>query len=83
VHARNIAFDRSTITVAAGSTVTLVFINEDDGVDHNLALDIAGTAKDTCRGPCQTTQTFTAPGPGSHFFFCTIHASMFGTFAIQ
>jgi plastocyanin len=63
--------------------VTLVFINEDQGVDHNLALDIPGTAKDTCLGPCQTTQTFAAPAPGSYFFFCTIHAAMFGTFVVQ
>ena len=36
--ARNLAFDKTTLTVPAGATVALTFINDDAGVQHNFAL---------------------------------------------
>jgi plastocyanin len=82
VTATNIAFDRSSMSVASGATVTLNFSNNDASVPHSLTLSVPGTASEVCTGPCQTSQTFTAPGPGSFTFFCEIHASMFGTFTV-
>src|SRR5512136_67218 len=35
--ARNIAFDKSTITVPAGATVVMTFDNQDSGTTHNFA----------------------------------------------
>ncbi|MEG3055023.1 MAG: hypothetical protein RQM90_02270 [Methanoculleus sp.] len=65
--AKNIAFDKSTITVPAGADVTVDFDNEDDGIPHNFAVYTDSSATDTIfsgetiTGPDTTTYTFTAP----------------------
>jgi plastocyanin len=88
--ARNIAFDKSTITVPAGSTVVMVFNNMDSGVPHNFALytDLHATSRifvgDFNTGPKTVTYTFTAPAtPGNYFFRCDVHPeTMTGTFTV-
>lgn len=68
--ARNIAFDKSTITVPAGATVVMTFDNQDSGTTHNFALYTDSTAKtkifagDFVTGPKTVTYTFTAPSQG-------------------
>jgi plastocyanin len=88
--AQNIAFDKSTITVPAGSTVVMVFNNMDSGVPHNFALytDLHATSRifvgDFNTGPKTVTYTFTAPAtPGNYFFRCDVHPeTMTGTFTV-
>jgi plastocyanin len=45
--ARNIAFDKSTITVPAGAMVTINFDNQDSGIPHNFSVYDSSAAKKT------------------------------------
>jgi plastocyanin len=86
-------FDKDTITVKAGSQVTLKFTNSDTGVPHNWAAYtdstastlIPGAKTKTCSGPCEDEITFTAPEqPGDYFFRCDIHpTAMTGTLIVE
>jgi len=79
VRAARLLFDRSSLTVSAGSTVTVTLINEDVSVPHNLGIDVLGVdPTEVCFGPCTTTLVFTAPAPGNYQFFCTLHQGMVG-----
>jgi len=89
--ARNIAFDKSTITVPAGAQVMVSFDNQDSGVPHNFAVYHTSAAQDAIfigqiiTGPKTITYSFTAPAqPGSYFFRCDVHpAQMTGTFVVK
>jgi plastocyanin len=88
--AKNIAFDKSMITVPAGTTVVMTFDNQDSGIPHNFALYTDATAKtkifagDFVTGPKIVTYTFTAPSqPGTYFFRCDVHPTvMTGSFIV-
>ncbi|MDD1720351.1 MAG: PQQ-dependent sugar dehydrogenase [Methanoregulaceae archaeon] len=88
--AKDITFDTNTITVPAGSTVVMTFVNNDAGIPHNFALYTDRSASttifsgDLVTGVRTVTYTFTAPStPGSYFFRCDVHPEMmFGTFAV-
>lgn len=88
--AKNIAFDTNRITVPAGSTVVMTFINNDPGMPHNFALYTDATAAsrifagNMVTGVNTVTYTFTAPSiPGSYFFRCDVHPEvMTGTFVV-
>jgi plastocyanin len=83
-------FDTTRITVPAGSTVVMTFINNDAGIPHNFALytDSSATSKifagDFVTGVKTVTYNFTAPStPGNYFFRCDVHPEMmFGTFVV-
>lgn len=85
------AFDRDTLTVPAGATVTVNFTNPDSGDAHNFAVYTDGTASeaifqgDAITGPAWTTCTFTAPDrAGNYFFRCDIHpTAMTGTLVVE
>jgi len=90
--AQNIAFDKSTITVPAGASVTINFNNKDSGVAHNFSLFNDASAAppalfqgQVITGPATTTYTFKAPTkPGTYFFRCDIHPTiMTGSFVVQ
>jgi plastocyanin len=89
--AKNITFDTKTITVPAGSTVVMTFINDDAGIPHNFALytDSSATTRifagDFVTGVKTVTYTFTAPAtPGNYFFRCDVHPeAMTGTFVVK
>jgi plastocyanin len=80
----------STISVPAGSTVVMTFINNDANVPHNFALytDSKATTRifagDFVTGVKTVTYTFTAPSTrGSYFFRCDTHPEiMTGTFIV-
>jgi len=87
--AQNMAFNKSTITVPAGASVTMNFDNK-DSVPHNFALYTNSSAATMIfRGQTITNDTivytFTALStPGTYFFRCDVHpTTMTGTFVVE
>jgi plastocyanin len=88
--AQNIAFDSTTLTAPAGSTVVMTFVNKDTNMPHNFGLYTNSTATtkiftgDIVTGPKTVTYTFTVPSkPGNYFFRCDTHPElMTGTFVV-
>jgi len=84
IRAVRLVFDKPSLTVVAGSIVTLKFVNEDVSVPHNFGIDVFGIyPTEVCSGPCETTLVFTAPPPGNYQFFCTLHQGMQGDLYVQ
>lgn len=89
--AQNMKFDKGTITVPAGSAVTITFTNNDAGMPHNFALYTDASAATAIfrgtivSGPKTTIYTLTAPStPGTYFFRCDAHPTqMTGQFIVQ
>jgi plastocyanin len=89
--AKNMAFDKSTITVPAGAEVTINFDNQDSGIPHNFAVYTNASATSPIvvgqiiTGPKTINYTFTAPTtPGTFFFRCDVHPrTMTGIFVVQ
>lgn len=78
VFIRSMAFDPSTITVAAGTTIT--WTNK-DAVAHTVTSNTnlfnsgnLGTGK---------TFTFTFATPGTYSYYCSIHPSMIGSVTVN
>ena len=85
--AQDIAFDKSTLTVAAGQDVTITYDNKDNAVPHNLHIQ-AGAAGDfeteIVSGPTQQTLTFNITELGTYTFLCDLHPNeMTGTLIVQ
>jgi plastocyanin len=88
IKAENFAFDRSTITVAAGSQVIVEFENR-DRVGHNMAFYTSPSLStliyrgEIITGPRTIMYTFTAPQtPGTYYFHCDPHPYMNGKFIV-
>lgn len=90
--AQNLAFNLSTLTVPAGTNVTINFDNRDAGILHNFSLFNNSNASppaifqgQTITDSATITYTFTAPNaPGTYFFRCDIHpTTMTGSFIVQ
>jgi len=89
--AKNIAYNKSTITVPAGANVTVHFDNQDSGVPHNFAVYDSSAAKvnifrgEIITGPKMISYHFTAPDkPGTYFFRCDVHPTiMTGQFIVK
>jgi plastocyanin len=89
--AKNIAFNQSTMTLPAGSDVTINFDNQDNGVKHNFAVYTDAGAStsifvgEVITGPKTITYHFTVPStPGTYFFRCDIHPGvMTGDFIVE
>lgn len=79
-----IAFQPARLRAPAGARVTLVMQNEDRNVPHDIGVRVPGAPTSSqCSGPCSTSITFTAPGPGSYQFYCPVHPTdMVGTFVV-
>ncbi|HET9853332.1 MAG TPA: PQQ-dependent sugar dehydrogenase [Candidatus Limnocylindrales bacterium] len=78
-------FDPASVTVPAGSSVSLVFENRSTSVPHNLTLGPPideATATIVDPGSSETL-TFAAPDPGDYTFVCTLHPGMEGTLTVQ
>lgn len=88
-----VQFDKDTLTVQSGATVTVRIDNQDDGIPHTFSVYTdssasqplaEGSISDTCSGPCSMETTFVAPEPGTYFFRCDIHPTqMTGTFIVE
>jgi len=89
ISALNYRFDKSNITVPAGTNVTMVFDNK-EAVPHNVAIYTTPAATEVIfkgeviTGPKTITYSFIAPTtPGDYFFRCDVHpAVMTGTFTV-
>ena len=88
--ARNLSFDKRSLTALPNTQTKLQFTNEDGGVLHNFAIytNNRATSKvfvgDLTTGPGQTTYTFTTPAAGTYFFRCDSHPDqMTGTFNVK
>ncbi len=89
--AKDIAFDKNSITVPAGAHVTVNFDNQDNGIPHNVAFYTDSSASKSIyvgaviTGPKKVTYAFDAPTtPGIYFFRCDVHpTSMTGQFIVQ
>ncbi len=88
--ARNIAFDKSRITVPPGAMITIVFTNNDNGIPHNFALYETQTASksiyvgEIINGISTIEYTFVAPtATGTYFFRCDVHPAMNGEFVVR
>jgi hypothetical protein len=88
--AKNLAYDKRSLTAAPNAQVTLILDNQDAGVLHNFALytNNRATSKifvgDLDTGVNKATYNFKTPGPGNYFFRCDVHPDqMTGTFAVK
>jgi len=77
--AKNIEFDKKSLTFVANAPVVINFDNQDANQLHNFALysDAAYTnqlfAGPFVTGPAKTKYEFPAPGPGTYYFQCNVH----------
>jgi plastocyanin len=83
---RNMAFDQSTLTVAAGSAWRLKLVNE-DSVPHNVAIYRDRSATTTVfvgKLVSRATIIYDVPAlePGTYFFRCDLHPDMRGTLIV-
>ena len=78
-------FDPTEVTVPAGATVRLTFVNESTSVPHNLTFGDpidAGTAVTVAPGDSEVIE-FTAPEAGEYTFVCTLHPGMEGVLVVE
>jgi hypothetical protein len=91
ITAMNMAFNTTTITVPASSSVTINFNNQDSGIYHNIAIYTDASANKSIFiglpviGISTIDYSFTAPSsPGTYFFRDNIHPrNMTGQFIVQ
>jgi plastocyanin len=91
VTAAGMAFDSKIIRVSAGAHVTITFINNDNGIRHNVSFYTSAAATTVINiggmttGVSTLTYTFDAPTtPGTYFFRCDVHpTTMTGEFIVQ
>jgi plastocyanin len=91
VTASGLAFDTDTISLPAGEPTTITFINEDAGVQHNIAIypsadeispDTALFQGDLITGPAQVEYEIPALDAGESYFHCDVHPFMNGTVVV-
>ncbi len=74
-----------TITVKTGQKITIVFRNDDPGMQHDLVIQGLHVQVDVVACGETTRLTFTAPRePGTYAYLCSFHPrSMRGVFIIE
>jgi plastocyanin len=89
VHAQNVAFVESSITIPKDKPFTLAFVNEDQGTPHNVAIhEGSATGKEAFKGeifPGVATKVYQVPAlpAGTYAFVCSVHPNMTGTATVQ
>jgi plastocyanin len=91
ITAENTTFDETELTAPAGADVTLIYDNDDDGIDHNWSLyETPESTEALFEGPLttgieQVRYEFTAPEePGTYHYHCDIHPTqMDGDFIVE
>ena len=91
VVAKEVKFDKKTITVQAGEELEIEFVNEDEEVYHNVAI-YEGDGPEAA--PVFNGEGFAGhderkyhleetPPPGSYVFICDFHPNMKGAFVVE
>jgi plastocyanin len=91
VVARNLQFDRRSITASPGAQVTVTLNNQDAGVLHNIAFYTNRSASQSIAvgelfaGVASRDLQFNAPDrAGNYFYRCDVHPdTMTGAFAVR
>ena len=91
VVARNLVFDKRSLSASPGASVTVTLDNQDAGVLHNIAFYNSPAASQRIAvgelfpGPAVRDVQFTAPSaPGNYFYRCDVHPdTMTGSFVVR
>ena len=89
ISANALQFSTSSLTLPAGTGVTLTFDNKDAGVPHNVAIysdsgyTTAVFTGNIVTGPTKVTYTIPALGAGTYYFRCDVHTTMTGTVTVK
>jgi len=83
----DMAFDQTTVTVAAGEAFTMALVNE-DAMPHNVAIYTDSSAsEDVFTGEHVTEGAIVYDIPaleaGEYFFRCDLHPEMTGTLIVE
>ena len=89
--AKDLKFDKRSVSASPGGEVTVMFDNQDAGVPHNVAFYTNNRATQSIfvgqliTGPTSAAATFRAPSaPGNYYFRCDVHPdTMNGTFSVR
>jgi cytochrome c oxidase subunit 2 len=91
--AKSIQFDLTCIQVPPSPATTIVFDNQDAGIQHNVDIyqdpnftqHVAGAtgATDTITGVTSTSYSISGLQPGTYYFKCDIHPQMKGTYVVK
>jgi plastocyanin len=85
IHAKDIAFDTTTLTAKAGQVVNVTYIN-DGALDHTFLIDGVIAEQKVAPG-ATTTFSFTAPAAGTYTYYCNVaghkEAGMTGTLTVN
>ncbi len=87
VHAKDVAFVETTFSAPADAPFKLEFVNEDDGIQHNVELKDSSGAS-VFKGEVfagVATQVYDVPAlaAGTYPFICSVHPNMTGSATIQ
>ncbi|MDP8992691.1 MAG: cupredoxin domain-containing protein [Actinomycetota bacterium] len=90
VSARQIKFDKDVITVPARDSLTIEFVNHDEGIYHNVAIyEGEGIEAEPVfngegfPGEAEREYQLQAPPRGTYTFICDFHPSMKGKFVSE
>ena len=87
ITAKGIAFVEASVTGPGGKPFTIVFDNEDNGIDHNVEFKDGSGASVWQGEPIKGVKTVVYDVPslpaGSYTFVCTIHSNMTGTATLK
>jgi Cupredoxin-like domain len=87
VHAKDVAYVDTSFTAPADAPFKLEFVNEDNGIPHNIDIHDSSGAS-VFKGeifPGVATKTYDVPAlrAGSYPFVCSVHPTMTGTATIR
>lgn len=88
VTAQNVAFDTDTISLPADTASTIVFDNQDAGIQHNIAIfedDTMATVLfrgELVTGPGKAEYQIPPLPSGEYYFHCDVHPNMNGTVVV-
>jgi cytochrome c oxidase subunit 2 len=89
ITAKDLAFEPTSLSVAAQTPFNIDFDNQDNGVPHNVAIH-EGSASgnevfrgDVFNGVASMVYNVPALGAGEYAFVCTVHPTMTGTLTVN
>ncbi|HXG26477.1 MAG TPA: c-type cytochrome [Candidatus Binatia bacterium] len=82
-------YDTHELTVAAGTTFVIHFVNSDEGQMHDVDIRDSGNTtlqdQQPITGPAEANYQYTALEPGTYTFICSVHPipAMTGTLTVE